>query len=287
MRYGKLILGAATLLALVICLPALAGQNGAAGKGQRMQRLIAADTNGDGKITFDEAKAAFPNITQERFNKFDRNQDGVLSLADAAAANGQAGGKRGQMVQRLIAADTNGDGKVTFDEAKAAFPNITQERFNKFDRNQDGVLSLADAAAGKGQAAGSGQAAGKGQPGAHRAQMLQRLRAADTNGDGKVSFDEAKAAFPNLTQERFSKLDRNGDGVLSMADKPQGNGQAGGARRAQMIQRLRAADTNGDGKVSFDEAKAAFPKLTQERFNKLDRNQDGFLSEADRGAAAN
>ena len=224
MKYGKLILGTATLLALVICLPALAGPNGAGGKGQ--------------------------------------------------------------LVQRLIAADSNGDGKVTFDEAKAAFPNITQERFNKLDRNQDGVLSLADAAAGKGQAAASGQAAGKGQPGARRAQLVQRLRAADTNGDGQITFDEAKAAFPNLTQERFSKLDRNGDGVLSMADKPQGNGQAG-ARRAQLVQRLRAADTNGDGKVSFDEAKAAFPKLTQVRFNKLDRNGDGFLSEADRGAPAN
>jgi len=207
MKNGKWIPGAAILLALALSLTAAAGQNGAAGKGQRMQRLIAADTNGDGKITLEEAKAAFPNGTQEQFNKLDRNHDGVRSMADKPQENGQAGTKRGALLQKLQAADTNNDGKVTLEEAKAAFPNGTQEQFNKLDRNHDGVLSMADKPQGNGQA------------NTGRSEMLQRLRAADTNNDGTVTFEEAKAAFPKLTRERFSKLDRNGDGVLSMADR--------------------------------------------------------------------
>jgi len=144
MKNGKWIPGAAILLALALSLTAAAGQNGAAGKGQRMQRLIAADTNGDGKITLEEAKAAFPNGTQEQFNKLDRNHDGVLSMADKPQGNGQANTGRSEMLQRLRAADTNNDGTVTFEEAKAAFPKLTRERFSKLDRNGDGVLSMAD-----------------------------------------------------------------------------------------------------------------------------------------------
>lgn len=211
MRNGTMIAGAALLLALAVSLSAMAGQKGAAGKGQLMQRLIAADTNGDGRLTLEEAKAAFPNGTQEQFNRLDRNQDGVLSVADKPKENGQAGAKRGEIIQRLRAADTNNDAKVTFDEAEAAFPNGTQEQFNKLDRNHDGVLSMADKPQGNGQA------------GANRGEIIQRLRAADTNGDGQVTLEEARAAFPNAPQERFAKLDRNGDGVLSMADRPNAN----------------------------------------------------------------
>ncbi len=202
MRNGKFTVAVAALIALAVSLPSMAGQNGAAGTGQRMQRLIAADTNGDGQITFAEAQAAFPKLTQERFNKLDRNHDGVLSREDIALSSGQAGGKRAQLLQQLVAADTNGDGQVTFAEAQAAFPKLTQERFAKLDKNGDGVLSMADRRQG-----GNGK-------------LGQRLKQADTNGDGKLSFDEAKAAFPKLTQERFNQLDRNQDGFLSKEDRP-------------------------------------------------------------------
>jgi beta-lactam-binding protein with PASTA domain len=41
---------------------------------------------------------------------------------------------------------------------------------------------------------------------------------ADTNGDGTLSFGEASAAVPGLTQAVFSELDSNGDGQLSAAE---------------------------------------------------------------------
>ena len=71
-----------------------------------------------------------------------------------------------------------------------------------------------------------------------------------------------------------------------MADRAAAGAAQGAGNRAAMMQRLKQADANGDGKLSFEEARAAFPKLTRERFNQMDRNQDGFLSREDRKGAA-
>ncbi len=117
---------------------------------------------------------------------------------------------------------------------------------------------------------------------------MQMLRRADTNDDGKVDWDEFVAAVPNASKDRFESLDRNKDGVLDSADRP-GPGQGGpgrGGPGAGMMARLKQADTNGDGKVSLEEAKAAFPNMPEERFKALDRNGDGVICPKDRDVPA-
>lgn len=197
---------------------------------------------------------------------------GLLVLPAAAQDASQAQGKAAQLFKQ---ADTNGDGSVTLDELKTVLPGMTQERFSTLDRNGDGALTREDLRS-------SGARAGAGAVGARGAgQMLARLKQADTNGDQRITLEEAKAAFPQVTQDRFNRFDRNGDGVISREDLPSGG--AGGARGgAQLLERLKQADTNGDGKVSFEEAKAAFPRATEEVFKRFDRNGDGFLSPEDR-----
>jgi hypothetical protein len=37
----------------------------------------------------------------------------------------------------------------------------------------------------------------------------------DSNGDGRYSFAEVHAAYPNVTQRSFTESDLNGDGYLS------------------------------------------------------------------------
>jgi EF hand len=45
------------------------------------------------------------------------------------------------------------------------------------------------------------------------------------------------------------------------------------------------ADVNSDGKVSYDEFKAAREKYMEEHFKRRDTNGDGFIDQAERDAA--
>ena len=168
------------------------------------------------------------------------------------------------IIQILKQADANGDGKVTFDELKAVRPKLTEQRFQKLDRNGDGVLTKADLPP-------------------RPAQVIARLlKNADKDGNGKVTLEEAQAVAPKMTAERFAKLDRDKDGFLTRTDLPQGPRDQNPARRAQFITRLLQADTNQDGNITLEEAQKAFPKMTPERFKKLDRNGDGVINKDDK-----
>ncbi|MBI4559727.1 MAG: hypothetical protein HY706_19225 [Candidatus Hydrogenedentes bacterium] len=212
----------------------------------------------------------------------------VLVVSASALAEPRAAGPA-KMRELFAKADQNGDRQVTLEELKTVAPNMTPEKFMQLDRNHDGVLSAADRAQ-----AGPGQFGPK--QGADREHAAQKLREADANSDGKVSYDEVVAKKPGFPKEAFDRYDSNHDGLLSAEDRPasprpQGAISAGPGRpgprpgaaaRGQFLQKMRAADTNSDGKVSWDEAHAAFPNMAQDYFQRLDRNGDGALSPEDR-----
>jgi Ca2+-binding EF-hand superfamily protein len=95
-----------------------------------------------------------------------------------------------------------------------------------------------------------------------------RLKAADTNGDGMISREEAKA-LPRLAKH-FDEIDTNKDGQIS-ADELRAHHQK---MRGEHWKKL---DTDGDGKISKAEAQANAPRLA-EHFDQLDTNKDGFLT---------
>jgi Ca2+-binding EF-hand superfamily protein len=154
-----------------------------------------------------------------------------------------------------------------------------------------------------------------------RVPLAQLITSCDTDGDGNVSYADITAKRPRFPEQAFSRLDSNSDGVLTgeevrevTARRGQGRrgpaaagsrsrGQRGpaaaGSRghgprgpraeagpgsgpRAGNRGGARNADTNGDGKISFEEVQAAHPEATRERFDARDRNGDGFLSREDR-----
>ena len=99
----------------------------------------------------------------------------------------------------------------------------------------------------------------------------------DTNGDGAISQEEAQAAGARHLLRSFDKIDRNHDGMITLEELH----EARMARRAEMeakfAARWKAADTNGDGTLSREEAQAAMPMLAQ-HFDAIDSNKDGQIS---------
>ncbi len=105
-----------------------------------------------------------------------------------------------------------------------------------------------------------------------RGHGMERIKQADTNGDGMISREEAKA-LPRIL-EHFSEIDANGDGQIT-ADELR-------AFHAKRMEKVRAEhwkklDTNGDGRVSLEEAKANAPRLAK-HFAEIDANGDGFIT---------
>ena len=96
--------------------------------------------------------------------------------------------------------------------------------------------------------------------------MAERLKAADTNADGLISRAEA-AALPRLA-EHFDAIDANKDGQVSAEELRAAHGKRGGGM-------FKRADANNDGRVSQQE----FVARATERFQKLDADGDGYLTQ--------
>jgi hypothetical protein len=109
-----------------------------------------------------------------------------------------------------------------------------------------------------------------GAPGtAHRGAFMERLKAADTNGDGMLSKAEA-AALPRIAAN-FDAIDANQDGQVTLDELHAFMKSRHGHFAGRMF---KSADANGDGKVSRDE----FMARAAARFDKLDADKDGFLT---------
>ena len=138
----------------------------------------------------------------------------AIALASAAtvvlaAPDGQQ--RRGAMLERLKAADTNADGLISKSEA-AALPRLA-ERFDRIDANRDGQVSFEELKASRASHRGG-----------HGKHMLKR---ADTDGDGKVSKAEALAA----AAAHFDRADANKDGFITVEElKGARHGHRGGHR---------------------------------------------------------
>ena len=143
--------------------------------------------------------------------------------------------------------DTNGDGRVTRSEWRG-----NDRSFDNHDWNRDGVLSGDEI-----------------RPGSRRRDDRDwsgRFDQLDRDDDGYISFAE----WPH-DRQMFYRLDRNDDGRLSrseIADRPD--------RQALWDQRFTEMDTNRDGRLSRSEW-----RRNPDAFERLDRNNDGFVSRAE------
>jgi len=190
----------------------------------------------------------------------------------AACPNGGAGpgasygpGQRGAAFQdRLRAADTNADGRISREEAQAALPRL-YENFDLVDANHDGFVTAEEMQAARLAHRGAGRGEG--------------WKQWDANGDGRLSREEVANA-PRLSQQ-FDTIDANHDGFITVEEMQAarqahhaGHGRGDGWKKW---------DANGDGRLSRDEVANA-PRLSQQ-FDAIDANHDGFLTAEELQAA--
>ena len=154
--------------------------------------------------------------------------------------------------------DTNGDGKISREEAQT-MPRLAQE-FDRLDTNKDGFLTRDEMPRGHYRGQG-GHYSG---PGNHFRGQGGGFNRLDTDGDGRISREEAKAN-PQLSQN-FDLIDANKDGYIDRSEM----------FRHMADQRFTRLDADKDGRISRDEARQA-PRLAQ-WFDQLDTNKDGYLS---------
>jgi Ca2+-binding EF-hand superfamily protein len=195
------------------------------------QLLKSADANGDQKLDLAEIQGKAPKFPEKRFAALDKNHDGYLEASEMpkapkADAEGAGAGKdkgRAEMREKLKAADTDGDGKLSQEEYAAAFPNAPAERFARLDRNSDGFVDRSDRESGEAavvEKKKKGEAARKiGKVPADTATYITDLVAKhDADMDGKLTKAELEAAKPGFPEKTFAAIDYDKDGALSAAD---------------------------------------------------------------------
>ena len=221
---------------------------------------------GRGPVSKDDYDAR----TRSRFARIDANSDGTVDGDEAKAMIERRMEKRQRRwrprrsAQRMMRRfDVDKDGKVTRDE----FETRVTEIFGRADLDRDGKITDADLPPmmrDRGVLSGNGEMRRRGRRGAR---FMRFLRGADTNGDNIITFDEAKvAAF-----KRFDRFDRNNDQVVEKSDLQGLRSEVVDYRVRRFMHRYGG---DAQGKVTLEQ----FSKFRDERFARLDFNNDGELS---------
>lgn len=129
--------------------------------------LAAGGASGDQGMSLAEFQAAF----RQRLMAGDSNHDGKISQAELAAARDALGGGSGRAAKRdpsllFKRIDADGDGALS----PAEIDRISARRFARLDANHDGRVTAAERQAARGSARGEGlgmarRGGGTGEPG--------------------------------------------------------------------------------------------------------------------------
>jgi Ca2+-binding EF-hand superfamily protein len=207
---------------------------------QDMARYRSWDRNNDGMISRAEWRG-----TPQQFRSLDWNRDGVLSgdeIWDSETDDSLTG-------ESFEALDRNNDGRLTRGEWRA-----DRAAFLRVDRNGDNHISR-----GEFLNANAG----------YRELGTDDFDQMDVNGSGRIERGEWSG-----TRATFSRLDRNGDGMLTPRELAQNDAaMARNPAAPAVLGSFDAMDGNNNEVISRQEWRGAL-----EDFNRFDANRDGVLS---------
>lgn len=259
---------------------------------QMFKRL---DKNQDGKVTKDE----IPERLRERFTRvFDRLGKEELTLDDFVnMAKKRGAGQRPNAEKVFARVDQDGDGKLTLAEVPERFKGRLEKLLKDAGKEPNGSINLNEFK----RLSRAERKEGEGVPerisgGPSEGRFLGPVffRKLDTNKDRKLSKEELAKAT-----ELIEELDKNNDGQLDprelfgfrpgegpgfMAARSGPRGKPGDrpkrpegrrGRRGEFSKRFfQRFDKDGDEKISKEEA----PERMKNRFDKIDADNDGFIT---------
>jgi Ca2+-binding EF-hand superfamily protein len=256
---------------------------------QMFERLRNADTDKDGKISAEEAKAA--ELPERMVQALDSNGDGDITRNELASRGGGRDGEetRGQkpggqesrpdIGEALIEADKDRNGFVSREEFASAITRAPGDLFDRLDTNDDGKLSRDEIAL------------------ASRApEFLRRIQtlvdsfdSIDKDKNGALDIAELQAADAGFPKDAGQRIDADGDTSISREElqrvvdgarrEMHGPGREGHEDRGPMMgRRMAEADTNGDDKISRKEFETAMPDAPKDIFDRIDANGDGEIA---------
>jgi Ca2+-binding EF-hand superfamily protein len=195
-------------------------------QGQCAREFSAVDSNGDSKVTQQEASSAVSG----EFNRIDMDGNGTISksewqncgwhtMLNTKRSNMQAADHAPMKKDSQSASQSGGQSAstTTLDEKAPPQPWTTNEQFSKADANNDGMVSREEAA--KATESAYGQAAGD-DPGKEQLarQSGARFAMIDSNGDGAISQQEWQNRNKADIQTLFARLDQNNNDKLSKSE---------------------------------------------------------------------
>ncbi len=199
------------------------------------------------------------------FEKLDANKDGKISYDEYKAATNKFLDKRREgFMERM---DVDNDSAISFNEYKHWHENFMGQHGKK-----GGKIGHKPGQGAKEGKAGIGQKDGKHAMGMSnhkrgRAEAEKRWEKMDLNKDGKIEKSEVTQLVTERVNKMFDRRDRNKDGVITKDE----------VTPPTIEERFAKHDVNGDGKIDKTEMDKFRQERSKQRFEMRDANKDGYL----------
>jgi Ca2+-binding EF-hand superfamily protein len=176
--------------------------------------MSVADSNGDGKISRDEATSALNFVVGGFFFRADADGDGKITAEERKAARADFAKNHPELenlmltfanstpVQTLVSnLDANVDQTLDLKQTRATIRGTVDGIFDAVDKNSDDIITVDEADRGFNVgAAALGRAA---------------FAKADADNDGKMTLQEFQSSLQGTLKRAFEAADANDDGKLT------------------------------------------------------------------------